>query len=101
MESARHFVPSEEHDGHKGAFHEESQNAFDSERGTKDVANEPGIVAPIGTKLEFQDNTRGYTHCEVDAEKLLPELGSVFPETFLRAIVACLSYAHDDGKTEC
>ena len=101
METRRNLFPSKEHYGHKGAFHKEGHNAFDGQGRTKDVANKPRIVAPIGAKLKFEDNTCGHAHGKVNAEKLLPEVRHIFPKLLLRVIIAGLGNAHDDGKAKC
>ena len=80
MESTRDFVPTKIHHCHKGALHEKSDNALYGQRCTEDVANEPRIVAPVGSKLKFEDDTCRYTHSEIDSEKLLPEFSRTFPE---------------------
>ena len=100
VEAFRHFVPAEIHDGHEGGLHEEGHDAFDSERCAEDVAHEPRVVRPVGAELKLQDDARSHTHSEVDTEEFLPELGGVFPETLLRAIVARLHNAHDDGQAK-
>ena len=100
MEAARHFVPPEEHHSHKRRLHEEGQDAFHGERGSEDVAHEPGVVAPVGAELKLKDNARSHAHGEVDTEEFLPELGSNFPELLVCAIIASLHDAHDDGETE-
>ena len=100
METARNLVPSEVHHGHEGRFHEEGDDALDGQWCAEDVAHEPRVVAPVGAKLKFEDDTRGDAHGEVDAEEFLPELGSVFPEGVFGAIVARLHDTHDDGQAE-
>ena len=100
MEASRHLFPAKEHHGHEGALHEESHDTLDSQWGTEDIAHEPGIVAPVGTKLELQDDTRGHTHGEIHAEEALPELGRVFPEVRTLLVVNGLGYAHDNGQAK-
>lgn len=80
MEAPGYFLPAEEHDGYEGALHEEGEHALDGQGRAKDVANHPGIVAPVGTELELKDDTCRHTHGEVDAEELLPETGYLFPK---------------------
>ena len=100
MEAARHFLPAEKHHGNEGALHEESHDALDGKWRTEDVADKPGIVAPVGAKLKFEDDARGYAHGEVDAKQALPEDGGVFPKLFSCAIIAGFHNAHDEGKTQ-
>ena len=100
MEAWRYLLPTEIHDGHEGGLHEEGYDTLDGQWGTEDVAYEPGVVAPVGTKLEFEDDTCGNTHGEVDSEELLPENGSVFPELVLRTIVTGLHDTHNDRQSE-
>ena len=101
MESLRYLLPTEEHHGNEGALHEESHNAFDSERRTKDVAHYPRVVAPVCSELELKDNSGGHTHCKVHSEKFLPKAGSVFPKLFPRAVIARFCDAHDECQTKC
>ena len=100
MEAARHFLPSEEHNSHEGALHEERHDAFDGKRSAEDVAHEPGIVAPVGTELELKNNACGYAHREIHSKEALPELGSFFPEGLSCTIIDGLHDGHDYGKAE-
>jgi hypothetical protein len=51
-------------------------------------------------KFKFQYYACCHTHSKVNTEELLPELSHIFPETFLRAIIARFGNAHNDGKTK-
>ena len=96
MEAWRYLLPTEVHHCHKGRFHEESHDTLDSQRGAEDVAYEPGVVRPVGAKLELEDDTRGNTHGEVNSEEFLPEDSSIFPELLFRTIIDGLHDTHDD-----
>ena len=100
MESARHLLPTEEHHCHKGGFHEESHYTLDGKRSSKDVAHKPRVVAPVGTKLKFEDDTRSHTHGEVNTEEFLPKLCSLFPKLLAGAIPASFYDAHDEGESQ-
>ena len=100
MESTAHLVPAKEHDGYKGALHKEGQDALDGEWSAEDVAYEPGVVAPVGTKLKFQDDACGYAHGKVDAEEFLPEASHFLPESFACAIIASFGNAHDERQSQ-
>jgi cytochrome bd ubiquinol oxidase subunit II len=59
METLAHFVPAEEHDGNESGFHKKCQDSFDSQWGSEDIAHKPGIVTPVSSELEFQNQTGG------------------------------------------
>ena len=93
--------------------HEEGDNAFDGERCAEDVTHEPGVVGPVRAELELQDDTRGDTHREVDAEELLPKLRGIASEVDVGSdvnlaliegqlclIILGLDDAHDDSQPE-
>ena len=100
MESARHLLPSEEHDSHECAFHEERHNALNGKRSTEYVANKPRIVAPVGAKLKLKNDARGNTHSKVDTKQTLPELRSLQPEGLAGAIIDSLDNAHYYGQSK-
>ena len=100
MESARHLLPSEEHNSHECALHKECHNALNGKRSTEYVANKPRIVAPVGAKLKLKNDARGNTHSKVDTKQTLPELGSLQPERFAGAIIDSLDNAHYYGKSQ-
>ena len=95
-----YLVPSEEHDGEEGSFHEEGQDAFDSERSPEDIAHEPGIIAPVGTKLELEDDARSNAHGKVDGEELHPELGGVLPKIVFLNYIQGFHGGHDDSQPQ-
>ena len=68
MEAARHLLPTEIHHGHEGTLHEEGYNTLDSQWSAKDVAHEPGVVAPVGAEFKLKDNASSYAQRKVDSE---------------------------------
>ena len=101
MEPSRHLVPAKEHNCHKSALHEKRHNALNGKRSTKYIADKPRVVAPVGTELKLQDNTRSNAHSEVDAKQTLPEMRRLTPERFSGAIVNCLDNAHNYCQAQC
>ena len=99
MEALADFAPSEEHHSDEGRLHEEGEDPFDSEGRTEDIADEPAVVRPVGTELEFEDDPSGDPDGEVDPEELLPELGRLLPELVTATIVLRLRQRHDDAET--
>ena len=95
-----HLVPTEEHHGKEGCFHEEGQDTFDSQWRTEDVAHEPRVVAPIGTEFEFKDDARSDTHGKINGEEFHPELGCPFPELVFLDDIKGLHGCHDHCQTE-
>ena len=73
-------IPAKEEQTHKGRFHEESHQPFNSQRGTKNVAHIVAVVAPVHAELEFHHHASRHTHGEVDAKQDAPELGHVAPD---------------------
>ena len=100
VEARRHFLPAEIHNSHKGRLHEERHDALDGQRRPEDIAHEPRVVAPVGTKLELEDDAGSHTHGEIDAEEFLPEARGVFPETLAVAIVDGLTNTHNDCQAQ-
>ena len=100
VESRRHLLPAEKHHRHEGRLHEEGDDTLNGKRRTKDIAHKPGIVAPVGSELKFEDDAGGHTHGKIDAEEFLPEHRRVFPETFACTIIAGFHNAHDEGKSQ-
>ena len=100
MEALANLAPSEEHERDEGGFHEEGEDAFDGKGSTEDVTHKPRVVTPVGTKLKFEDNTRGNTDSEVDTEELLPKLGSCFPELITCAVINGFHNRHHECKSE-
>ena len=80
METLAHFVPAEEHDGNESGFHKKCQDSFDSQWGSEDIAHKPGIVTPVSSELEFQNQTGGDTYGEIDSKQFHPEFSCVLPE---------------------
>ena len=64
VEAWTHLVPSEEHHRNEGGLHEEGEDSLDGQRRSEDVADKPGIIAPVRAELEFQDKTGGHTDGE-------------------------------------
>ena len=95
-----YLVPSEEHDGEEGRFHEEGQNALDGQRSAEDVAHKPRIVAPVGTELKLEDDARSDAHGKVDGEELHPELGSPFPELVFLNHIQGFHGGHNHGQPQ-
>ena len=75
-----HLVPPKEHDCEEGRLHEKGQNPLDGKRRTENVAHKPRIIAPVGSELEFQNDTSGDTYRKINGEELHPELGRTLPE---------------------
>ena len=100
MEAFADFSPTEEHQRDESGLHEEGKDAFDGERCTEDVTHKPRVVTPVGTKLEFEDDARGNTNCEVDAEEFLPKLGGSFPKFIPSAVINCFHNGHHECKSE-
>ena len=101
MESGGNLLPAKEHDGYESRFHKESQEALNGQRSAENIAHKPWIIAPVRSKFELKDDASSNTHCEVNTEKQLPELGSGLPKLFARAVIARLHDAHDEGKSQC
>ena len=80
MELLPHLVPPEEHNRHESRLKEESQDAFNSQRGTEDIANKPGIIGPVGSEFKFQDYAGGHSYGEVDSKEGHPELRDLLPD---------------------
>ena len=100
VEAGAHLFPAEEHDGDEGGLHEECHDAFNRQRGTEDVAHEPGVVAPVRAELEFQDETCGDADGEVDAEEFHPKLCALFPELIFLDEIDGFHDAHDEGESQ-
>ena len=100
VEAFADFAPTEEHQRDESGLHEESEDAFDGERCSKDVTHKPRVVAPVGAKFKFEDNTCGNTNGEVDAEEFLPELSSCFPELITGAVINSFHNRHHECKSE-
>ena len=100
VEAFADLAPTEEHEGDEGRFHEEGQDAFDGERRTEDVADEPRIVTPVCAELKLEDDTGGYADGEVDAEEFLPELGGGFPKLIAGAIIHSFHNGHHECESE-
>ena len=94
------LVPAEEHHGNKGRFHEEGHDAFDGERSAEDITDEVGVVAPVGSELEFEDKPRCDPDGEVDAEESHPEFGGSFPEFVTGTDIAGLHEGDDETESE-
>ena len=100
METGGDLVPAEEHHGDKGRLHEERQNSLDGKRCAEDVTDKPGIVAPVRSELELEDDTRSDAHGEIDAEQPLPEACRRPPEILPGMIITSLHDAHDDCQSQ-
>ena len=100
VEFLAYLIPAEEHHRKESRFHEKGEDAFDGERSSEDVTHEPGVVAPVGAELEFEDDTCSYADSEVDGEKLHPELGGLFPELVFFHDINSLHYGHYDGESQ-
>ena len=100
METAADFIPSEEHHSHEGGLHEEGYDALDGERRAEDVADEPRIVAPVGSELELKDNSRRHTHGEIDSEELLPKTCGGLPERFTRSVITGFHNSHNQCQSQ-
>jgi hypothetical protein len=97
MEASADAVPAEEHDGYERAFEEEGQDAFDGQRRAENVADEVGVVRPVGAEFEFEDEARGYADGEIDTEQAHPEFRRAFPEGIARAVVDGFHDRADDA----
>ena len=100
VEAFADFAPAEEHEGDEGRFHEEGQDAFDGQRGAENVADKPGIVAPVGAEFKFENDTRCHSDGEIDAKEFLPELGGFLPEFVAGAIVTSFHNGHHERQSE-
>ena len=100
VETTTDFVPAEEHDGHEGGFHEEGEDALDGQGCAEDVADEPGVVAPVGAELEFEDEAGGHADGEVDAEEFHPEFGGVEPVRVAGARPDGFHDGHHEGEAQ-
>ena len=62
--------------------------------------------APVGAELEFEDDARGHSEGEVDAEKEHPELGHCQPlggggvAGFAAAVIDGLHDCHNHGEAQ-
>jgi hypothetical protein len=59
---------------------EESHQALNGQRRTKDVAHVVRVIGPVGTELEFKGDASGHAQRKVDAEELAPKAGHVLPD---------------------
>ena len=101
MKAFAYLVPAKEHDCDECSLHEERQDAFDGQRRTEDIAHEPGVIAPVGPELEFQNQAGSHTDSEIDPEDLHPELGGLLPEHIACLYVNGLHDTHDHGQAQC
>ena len=81
-------VPAEDPQAEEGRLQEEREQALDGQRGAEDVADEPGVVAPVHPELELLHDPGHHADGEVDQEELAEELGQPQP-----ALVAVRSQA--------
>src|SRR5574344_2170949 len=65
VESLAYFIPSKVHYCKEGALHKEGYYTLYCQRCAKDVAHKPRVVAPVCSKLKFQDYSCCYTNCKV------------------------------------
>ena len=68
MELLAHLVPAKEHDRNESSLHKEGQNAFDSKRRPEDIAHKPAVIAPVGSELKLQNQSRRHAYGKVDTE---------------------------------
>ena len=101
VEAFAHLLPTEEHDGDEGRFHEEGHDALDGQGRSEDVAYEPTVVRPVGAKLELQDQAGSDTDREVHAEKFHPELGGLLPGLVARPVIDCFHNGLDHAQAQC
>jgi len=71
------LVPAEEEQADEGRLQEEGHPAFAGQDRSEDVTYIMRVVGPVGAELEFQRQSGGDTHGEVDPEQLAPEAGHV------------------------
>ena len=100
VEAAAHLLPAEEHDSDKSALHKEGHNALYRQRSTEDVADKPGIVAPVGAELKLKHDARSHANGKVYTEQTLPEFCRHKPVNALRTVINGFHNAHDQGKSQ-
>lgn len=100
METLAYLIPSKEHDRNKGGFHKESNDPFDSKRSSENITDEPGIVTPVRSKLEFQDQSGGHPHCKINSKQTHPELNRPLPELISGTYIQCLHRSHHNGQSQ-
>ena len=100
VEAVGDLAPAEEHHHEERRLQEEGYDTLDGERRTEDVADEVGVIGPIGTELKLEDKTGSDTDGKVDPEDLLPKLGRLAPEVLLRPEILRLSDCHHQAHAQ-
>ena len=98
MEFLANLIPAKKHNGYKRAFEEKSHDAFNSQRGTENIANKPGIVGPIGAEFKFEDNPGSHTNGEIDTKNRHPKFGDAFPFRISGTNIQGFHKCYNEGK---
>ena len=93
-------IPAEEEQPDKGRLEEERHQAFDRQRGAKDVAHVVAVVGPVGAELELHGQPGGDTEGEIDTEQLAPELGHVLVDLLAGHDVDRLHDGQQEGQAQ-
>ncbi len=75
-------IPAKEEQANKGGLKEERHQAFNGQRGTKDIAYVVRVIGPVSPELELHGQTGGHAQRKVDTKQLAPELGHIFIDLF-------------------
>ena len=100
VETLANLLPTEEHHSEECRLHKESEYTLYSQWRTENISHKPRVVAPVCTKLKFENNTCGDSYGEVYSKNFHPEFCNSLPKLVTRFHINSLHCGHNNRKSE-
>ena len=97
MDSSGNPFTPEQVEPEKSRFEEKSDDSFRCQRRPEDITHITGILRPVGTKLEFHNDTGSYTQSESECQNAREEVGNLTRKKIITTPTAPLQQHQQPG----